>query len=98
MHIVGVQSWVYGYLAVHIRTCIQMHVRAYSHTLEVRAHFVHTCTHTLKHALTCSRMYTHTEGPEDFVVSVEVNPQPGLSTEKPVGTARMLREAGETLF
>jgi len=33
-------------------------------------------------------------GPEDFVVSVEVNPHPGLSTEKPVSTARMLRDAG----
>jgi 5,10-methylenetetrahydrofolate reductase len=27
-------------------------------------------------------------------VSVEVNPAPGLSTEKPVAVARMLREAG----
>ena len=33
-------------------------------------------------------------GPEDFVVSVEVNPAPGLSTEKPVGVARMLRDRG----
>ncbi len=27
-------------------------------------------------------------------MSVEVNPAPGLSTEKPVAVARMLREAG----
>lgn len=33
-------------------------------------------------------------GPEDFVVSVEVNPAPGLSTDKPMGVARMLRSAG----
>jgi len=33
-------------------------------------------------------------GPEDFVVSVEVNPAPGLSTDKPMGVARILRAAG----
>jgi homocysteine S-methyltransferase len=33
-------------------------------------------------------------GPESFVVSVEVNPDPGLGTEKPLGTAAMLRRAG----
>ena len=33
-------------------------------------------------------------GPEDFVVSVEVNPSPGLSTAKPCATAKMLRQAG----
>jgi len=34
------------------------------------------------------------KGPEDFVVSVEVNPSPGLSTAKPCATAKMLRAAG----
>ena len=33
-------------------------------------------------------------GPQDFVVSVEVNPAPGLSTDKPMAVARMLRAAG----
>lgn len=33
-------------------------------------------------------------GPEDFVVSVEVNPSPGLTTSKPLKAARMLKEAG----
>mmetsp|Transcript_3846 Transcript_3846/g.11456 ORF Transcript_3846/g.11456 Transcript_3846/m.11456 type:complete len:668 (+) Transcript_3846:95-2098(+) len=33
-------------------------------------------------------------GPSDFVVSVEVNPSPGLSMEKPLAAAKMLREAG----
>ena len=33
-------------------------------------------------------------GPEDFIVSVEVNPAPGLSTDKPEAAARMLRDAG----
>lgn len=33
-------------------------------------------------------------GPEEFVVSVEVNPAPGLSTEKQVAAARMLIGAG----
>ena len=34
------------------------------------------------------------DGPNDFVVSVEVNPHPGLSTEKAVEGARLLKEAG----
>ena len=34
------------------------------------------------------------EGPEDFVVSVEVNPHPGLSTRKAVEGARLLKKAG----
>ncbi|MCB9830942.1 MAG: bifunctional homocysteine S-methyltransferase/methylenetetrahydrofolate reductase [Planctomycetes bacterium] len=33
-------------------------------------------------------------GPEDFVVSVEVNPHPGLATDRAVAGARMLRDAG----
>ena len=33
-------------------------------------------------------------GPEEFVVSVEVNPAPGLSTAKPMKAARMLKAAG----
>jgi methionine synthase / methylenetetrahydrofolate reductase(NADPH) len=33
-------------------------------------------------------------GPQDFVVSVEVNPHPGLSTEKAVEGARLLRDGG----
>lgn len=33
-------------------------------------------------------------GPNDFVVSVEVNPSPGLSTRKPMKAARMLKNAG----
>jgi len=34
------------------------------------------------------------KGPEDFVVSVEVNPSPGLSIEKPLRATRLLREGG----
>lgn len=34
------------------------------------------------------------DGPNDFAVSVEVNPAPGLSTDKQVAAARMLRAAG----
>ena len=44
--------------------------------------------------LACGTAKRPPSGPEDFVVSVEVNPAPGLSTEKPVAVARMLREAG----
>ncbi|MAE67174.1 MAG: bifunctional homocysteine S-methyltransferase/methylenetetrahydrofolate reductase [Phycisphaeraceae bacterium] len=33
-------------------------------------------------------------GQEDFVVSVEVNPSPGLSTDKPLKAARLLKDAG----
>ena len=33
-------------------------------------------------------------GPDSFVVSVEVNPDPGLSTRRPVAAAAMLRRAG----
>jgi len=33
-------------------------------------------------------------GPAEFVVSVEVNPSPGLSTEKPLKAARKLKAAG----
>ncbi len=33
-------------------------------------------------------------GPEDFVVSVEVNPHPGLATDRALAGARMLRDAG----
>lgn len=33
-------------------------------------------------------------GPEDFVVSVEVNPPSGLNLDKPLATVRMLRAAG----
>ncbi len=33
-------------------------------------------------------------GPEDFAVSVEVNPHPGLNTDKAIGGARLLRDAG----
>jgi homocysteine S-methyltransferase len=33
-------------------------------------------------------------GPDDFAVSVEVNPSPGLSTEKPLRAAAILKAAG----
>ena len=33
-------------------------------------------------------------GPDDFVVSVEVNPHPGLSTEKAVAGAKLLKDGG----
>jgi homocysteine S-methyltransferase len=36
----------------------------------------------------------HVSGPEDFVVSVEVNPDPGLSPVKALDAAAMLRRAG----
>ena len=34
------------------------------------------------------------EGPEDFAVSVEVNPHPGLNTDRAIAGARLLRDAG----
>lgn len=34
------------------------------------------------------------KGPQDFVVSVEVNPSPGLTVDKPLKAASMLLEAG----
>ncbi|MFT7617752.1 MAG: methionine synthase I (cobalamin-dependent)/5,10-methylenetetrahydrofolate reductase [Planctomycetota bacterium] len=34
------------------------------------------------------------KGPEDFAVSVEVNPHPGLNTDKAINGARLLRDAG----
>ncbi|MAB91357.1 MAG: bifunctional homocysteine S-methyltransferase/methylenetetrahydrofolate reductase [Planctomycetota bacterium] len=44
--------------------------------------------------LGCGARAQAPSGPDDFVVSVEVNPAPGLSTAKPMKAARMLKAAG----